>query len=99
MASAGQAHAHSSQPTHFSRPSGCLLRTCRPWNRGIVVFFCSGYNSVLTDLNMVAKVTPNPLPGPKKLLIGASDAVGGIVAITCGQNRPRWPGTDAHRPP
>src|SRR5450432_1715780 len=94
MASAGHAHAHSSQPTHFSRPSGCLLRTCRPWNRGIVVFFCSGYNSVLTDLNMVANVTPNPLTGPKKLLIGAS---GAIVAIVRGQDCARRPGTDAHR--
>src|SRR5450755_770033 len=77
MASAGQAQAHSSHPTHFSRPSGCLLRTCRPWKRGIVVFFCSGYNSVLTGLNIVANVTPNPLTGPKKLPIGAS-LVGGL---------------------
>ena len=28
---AGQAHAHSSQPTHFSSPSGCRLSWWRPW--------------------------------------------------------------------
>src|SRR5665213_2341194 len=91
MASAGQAHAHSSHPTHFSKPSGCRLSTCRPWKRGIVVFFCSGYNSVLTDLNIVANVTPKPLTGPKKLLIGASLVVG----LDYRRNGARRAGTDA----
>src|SRR3954447_2759951 len=60
MASAGQAHAHSSQPTHFSSPSGCRLSWWRPWNRGWVGTFCSGYSSVTTSVNMVRNVTPKP---------------------------------------
>src|SRR5665213_1997198 len=35
----------------------------------MVTFFCSGYSSVFTGLNIVAKVTPKPLTGPKKLAI------------------------------
>src|ERR1019366_565472 len=35
----------------------------------MVTFFCSGYSSVLTALNIVAKETPKPLTGPKKLAI------------------------------
>ena len=38
MASAGQAQAHSSQPTHFSSPSGQRLSWWRPWKRGAVTF-------------------------------------------------------------
>ena len=38
MASAGQAQAHSSQPTHFSSPSGQRFSWWRPWNRGAVTF-------------------------------------------------------------
>src|SRR5512133_501401 len=61
MASAGHAHAHNSQPMHFSSPSGWRLSTCRPWNRGAVGRFSSGYCSVVTFLNIVEKVTPKPL--------------------------------------
>src|SRR4051794_14278374 len=63
MASAGQAQAHSSQPTHFSRPSGCRLSTCRPWYRGLVTFGSNGYCSVVTLRKICAKVTPNPWAG------------------------------------
>src|SRR6476620_8450573 len=66
MASAGQAHAHSSQPTHFSRPSGWRLSWCRPWKRGWVGRFSSGYSSVSSLRNIVAKVTPNPPTGAKR---------------------------------
>src|SRR4051812_27282148 len=60
MASAGQAHAHSSQPTHFSSPSACRLSWCRPWKRAWVSSLTSGYCTVLTLLNMVRKVRPKP---------------------------------------
>src|SRR3954447_15912142 len=63
MASAGQAQAHSSQPTHFSRPSGQRLSWWRPWKRGAVGFFSNGYCSVTTLRNIVRKVTPNPATG------------------------------------
>src|SRR3954454_3218044 len=63
MASAGQAKAHSSQPMHFSRPSGQRLSWWRPWKRGAVGSFSNGYCSVTTFLNMVRKVTPNPATG------------------------------------
>src|SRR5690242_21363207 len=63
MASAGQAHAHSSQPTHFSSPSGCRLSWWRPWKRGAVGFLYSGYCSVSRFLNMALKVTPKPATG------------------------------------
>src|SRR3954471_21873061 len=43
-----------------SRPSGCRLSWCRPWKRGAVGFFSSGYCSVTTFLNIVEKVTPKP---------------------------------------
>src|SRR3954462_11807208 len=77
MASAGQAQAHSSQPTHFSRPSGCRFSTCRPWYRALVCFGTSGYSSVVTFLNMVAKVTPKPRAGPGSQLARFPGAVGG----------------------
>src|SRR5215213_6453003 len=60
MASAGQAQAHSSQPTHFSRPSGCRFSWCRPCQRGSVGRGCSGYSSVSTLRNIVEKLTPKP---------------------------------------
>src|SRR5215472_8195827 len=60
MASAGQAHAHSSQPMHFSRPSGHRLSWWWPWYRGAVGRFSSGYMTVSTFLNISRKVTPNP---------------------------------------
>src|SRR3954449_11206397 len=63
MASAGQAQAHSSQPTHFSRPSGCRFSTCRPSQRGLVTFGSNGYCSVVTLRKICAKVTPNPWAG------------------------------------
>src|SRR3954467_3901694 len=63
IASAGHAHAHSSQPMHFSSPSGQRLSWCRPWNRGAVGFFSKGYCSVTTFLNMVRNVTPKPATG------------------------------------
>src|ERR1700691_592651 len=66
MASAGQAHAHSSQPIHFSSPSGHRLSWWWPWNRGAVGFFTSGYSTVSTFLNISWKVTPNPLIGLRK---------------------------------
>src|SRR5919107_3813918 len=60
MASAGQAQAHSSQPTHFSSPSGCRFSWCRPCQRGSVGRTCSGYSSVSTLRNIVEKLTPKP---------------------------------------
>src|SRR6478752_9231568 len=63
MASAGHAHAHSSQPMHFSSPSGHRLSWWRPWKRGAVGCFSNGYCSVTTFLNIVRKVTPNPATG------------------------------------
>src|SRR6476469_3340449 len=65
MASAGQAQAHSSQPTHFSRPSGQRLSWCRPWNRGAVTFGSVGYFSVDALRNNVLNVTPKPAIGSK----------------------------------
>src|SRR6476661_1277360 len=65
MASAGQAQAHSSQPTHFSRPSGQRLSWCRPWNRGAVTFGSVGYFSVKVLRNIVLNVTPKPAIGSK----------------------------------
>src|SRR5713101_7467061 len=70
MASAGQAQAHSSQPMHFSRPSGQRLSWCLPWNRGAVGFFSSGYSTVSTLRNICRKVTANPLTGLRKSSTG-----------------------------
>src|SRR5216683_5140340 len=77
MASAGQAQAHSSQPMHFSSPSGQRLSWWRPWNRGAVGFFSSGYWTVSTFRNICRKVTPNPFTelrnsGTGDLLDGAA---------------------------
>src|SRR6185437_6202988 len=66
MASAGQAQAHSSQPMHFSSPSGQRFSWCRPWKRGAVGFFSNGYCSVNTFRNIVRKVTPNPATGSQR---------------------------------
>src|ERR1700684_4717133 len=66
MASAGQAQAHSSQPMHFSSPSGHRLSWWWPWNRGAVGFLTSGYSTVSTFLNISWKVTPSPLVGLRK---------------------------------
>src|ERR1041385_1471790 len=86
MASAGQAQAHSSQPTHFSRPSGWRLSWCRPWKRGAVVFCCSGYCSVSRFLNMALKVTPKPAtgfwkPGFDCPVSFGSSAIGRLLSI------------------
>src|ERR1022692_4558347 len=95
MASAGQAQAHSSQPMHFSSPSGQRLSWWRPWKRGAVGFTSSGYWTVYTFLNMVRKVTPNPLTESNTgdLLGGAVGGGHGIAGATGGR---RWlvPGTD-----
>src|ERR1700690_3496931 len=66
MASAGQAQAHSSQPMHFSSPSGHRFSWWWPWNRGAVGRLSSGYWTVSTFRNISWKVTPNPLIGLKK---------------------------------
>src|SRR3954452_16869096 len=83
MASAGQAQAHSSHPMHFSRPSGCRLRMCRPWERGAATGCSNGYFVVTTLRNMCAKVTPKPLtesvmaPISVLLLVGVGNALDG----------------------
>src|SRR4029077_2843613 len=78
MASAGQAHAHSSQPMHFSSPSGQRLSWWWPWNRGAVGRFSSGYMTVSTFLNISVKVTPNPLTGLRnsEMGLGTGDLLG-----------------------
>src|SRR3954451_8753214 len=48
---------------HLSRPSACRWSTGRPWSRGAVGRFSSGYSSVTTFLNIVLKVTPKPATG------------------------------------
>src|SRR5580658_1504066 len=80
MASAGQAQAHSSQPMHFSSPSGQRLSWWWPWNRGAVAFLTSGYSMVSTFLNISWKVTPNPLTGLRKS--STCDLLGGGVRST-----------------
>src|SRR5260370_22338676 len=70
MASAGHAHAHSSQPMHFSRPSGRRLSWCLTWKRGSVARFSSGYWTVSTLWNICRKVTAKPLTGLRKSSTG-----------------------------
>src|SRR3954452_22357551 len=82
MASAGQAQAHSSQPMHFSSPSGHRLSWWWPWNRGAVGRLSSGYWMVSTFRNISWKVTPNPLTGVRMSLrkLGTCDLLtGGLV--------------------
>src|SRR5579864_6544340 len=79
MASAGQAQAHSSQPMHFSSPSGHRLSWWWPWNRGAVGFLTSGYSTVSTLRNISWKVTPKPLIGLRKSSTGDLPG-GGVVA-------------------
>src|SRR5215469_3527061 len=55
---------------HFSSPSGQRLSWWWPWNRGAVGRLSSGYITVSTFLNISVKVTPNPLTGLKKSLMG-----------------------------
>src|ERR1700759_2351471 len=84
MASAGQAHAHSSQPMHFSRPSGHRLSWWWPWNRGAVGFLTSGYSTVSGFRNISWKVTPNPLIGLRKSSTCDLPAGGFVVAGDSG---------------
>src|ERR1700684_313873 len=76
MASAGQAQAHSSQPMHFSSPSGPRVSLGGPWKRGAVGRFSSGYWTVSTFRNISWKVTPNPLMGLRKSSTG--DLLGAV---------------------
>src|SRR6202012_1484839 len=82
MASAGQAQAHSSQPMHFSSPSGHRLSWWWPWNRGAVGRLSSGYWTVSTFRNISWKVTPNPLIGLRNS--STSDLLRGGVGIAGG---------------
>src|SRR5215469_15871018 len=70
MASAAQAQAHSSQPMHFSSPSGHRLSWWWPWHLGAVGRLSSGYITVSTFRNISRKVTPNPLTGLRKSSTG-----------------------------
>ena len=83
MASAGQAQAHSSQPMHFSRPSGHRLSWWWPWNRGAVGRLSSGYSTVSTFRNISVKVTPNPLTGLRMSLsqLGTCDLLAGGLVV------------------
>src|ERR1700722_12232652 len=74
---------------HFSSPSGHRLSWCRPWNRGAVGNFSSGYMTVSTFWNIVLKVTPNPLIEPRKSATGdlLRAASGTVVAGYPGQHR------------
>src|ERR1043165_3051469 len=81
MASAGQAQAHSSQPMHFSSPSGHRLSWWWPWNRGAVGRLSSGYWPVSTFRNISVKVTPNPLIGLRKSSTYDLPAGGFLVGI------------------
>src|ERR1700753_523668 len=86
MASAGQAQAHSSQPMHFSRPSGHRLSWWWPWNRGAVGRLSSGYSTVSTFLNISVKVTPKPLTGSRMSLsqLGTCDLLAGGLRVEAG---------------
>src|SRR5690242_9383887 len=85
MASAGQAQAHSSQPMHFSSPSGHRLSWWWPWNRGAVGRFSSGYWTVSTFRNICRKVTPNPLTGFRNS--GTGDLLDGAARHGVGVGR------------
>src|SRR6266516_4380702 len=61
---------------HFSSPSGQRFSWWRPWNRGAVGFFSSGYSTVSTFLNICRKVTPKPLTGPRNS--GTGDLLDGV---------------------
>src|SRR6516225_7985841 len=91
MASAGQAQAHSSQPMHFSSPSGQRFSWWRPWKRGAVGFFSSGYWTVSTFRNICRKVTPKPFTGFRNS--GTGDLLDGGLRRVVRIGR----GTRAHR--
>src|ERR687884_723417 len=61
MQSAGQAAAHSEQPTHFSSPFSWRQRRWRPRKRGYTGRLYSGYCCVIGFLKICLKVTPKPL--------------------------------------
>src|SRR3954471_21635914 len=82
MASAGQAQAHSSQPMHFSSPSGQRLSWWRPWKRGAVGSFSNGYCSVTTFLNIVRKVTPKPATGSQRLSLMPLESFSGFWGVS-----------------
>src|SRR6478609_1310143 len=84
MASAGQAQAHSSQPMHFSSPSGHRLSWWWPWNRGAVGRLSSGYSTVSTLRNISVKVTPNPLTGLIRSLMKSLIGLGTCDLLTGG---------------
>src|ERR1700729_3348965 len=89
MASAGQAQAHSSQPMHFSSPSGHRFSWWWPWNRGAVGRLSSGYMTVSTILNISRKVTPNTLTGLRKSRTGTGNLlrhVSGVAAHRSADN-------------
>src|SRR5579859_1115913 len=97
MASAGQAQAHSSQPMHFSRPSGHRLSWWWPWNRGAVGRLSSGYWTVSTFRNISVKVTPKPFIGLRNsstgdLLAGGGGIDADTVVVRQVQRRDREPG-------
>src|SRR6201996_6295411 len=87
MASAGQAQAHSSQPMHFSSPSGQRLSWWWPWKRGAVGRLSSGYWTVSTFRNISWKVTPNPLMGLRKSSTG--DLLGAVRVAGLGHRTGR----------
>src|SRR6478736_5400987 len=98
MASAGHAHAHSSQPMHFSSPSGYRLSWCRPWNRGFTGAVSNGYCSVTVRLKKFLIVTPNPAAGASAsatgLRFGISDSYGRTVAGRATSPPPAFRSTD-----
>src|SRR5215831_11673123 len=69
---------------HFSSPSGQRLSWWRPWKRGAVGSFCSGYWTVSTFLNICRKVTPKPLTGPRK------SATGHLLCLVVGHPGQHW---------
>src|SRR5581483_9085449 len=75
----------SSQPMHFSSPSGHRLSWWRPWNRGAVGRFSSGYWTVSTLRNICRKVTPKPLTGLANS--GTGDLLDGIAGGGAGIGR------------
>src|SRR3954451_18724006 len=67
---------------HLSRPSACRWSTGRPWSRGAVGRFSSGYSSVTTFLNIVLKVTPKPATGATKSLSPLGRSGGGASLLS-----------------
>src|SRR6516165_10582288 len=72
---------------HFSSPSGQRFSLWRPWNRGAVGFFSSGYWTVSTFRNICRKVTPNPLTGLRNS--GTGDLLDSCARYGVGIGQPR----------